>query len=682
MAYHKVIGIDLGTTYSAVAAYDKDEYEPKILPNEAGHESVPSVVSFIQNAANSEACAVVGRIAKENFVKAPDDTIMEVKRSMGEVLTKESCAALGLDESEAGHPLYVRCNQTKYLPQEISALVLMEMKRIAETNIGERINDAVITVPAYFTEQQKKATKEAAMLAGLRPLQLVPEPTAAAISYGLSNFEDGKKTYLVYDLGGGTFDVSIITVEDTIITVVATSGNAHLGGADFDNRIVAWAVEKLEGEGVKVKDDPVRKAQLKIHAETLKKGVSAADEAVANLPEFSTGTPVSITLKRTEFEGMINDLLDMTLTNVEDAIRIAGSKDPTITKETIDAILLVGGSSKIPMVKEKLLTYFGRDEDFVRSDLNPDTVVAKGAAILGNKMVPGKGDFDIHETNIIAVANDDPDLEDLPDIWGITEHSLGVGVHDRASGQEVVQKLIHQATNIPTSVTKDDYMNTGPGDRINVNIYQGEGKYPYENVLIGTLVIDGLEPKPAGEHRFSVTFTLDANGLLYVKVVHINENKVYEDKLMQSTGVGGTMAMEMKRGNLLQLFNAGIGVALPKQPAAQPAPESAPQPAAQPEKAPEAEKPETTAPAPEQPAKEPSGINMTEIPEDVAIDAEFSSINRRVKKLILAGNAPDELTAAYNEFAKAVMDGKEFDDIAALCDEMEDLYHDARNRSS
>lgn len=672
MAYHKVIGIDLGTTYSAVAAYDKDEYEPKILPNEAGHESVPSVVSFIQSAANGEACVVVGKIAKENFVKAPDDTIMEVKRSMGEVLTEDACERLGLDKSEAGKPLYVRCNQTKYLPQEISALVLMEMKRIAEMNIGESIHDAVITVPAYFTEQQKKATKEAAMLAGLRPLQLVPEPTAAAISYGLSNYEDGKKTYLVYDLGGGTFDVSIITVEDTIITVVATSGNAHLGGADFDNRIVAWAIDRLKEKGVDVKDDAVRKAQLKIHAEMLKKGVSAAEEAVANLPEFNAENPVSITLKRAEFEGMISDLLDMTLTNVEDAIRIAGAKDQTITKETIDAILLVGGSSKIPLVKEKLLTYFGRDEDFIRSDLNPDTVVAKGAAILGNKMVPGKGDFDIHETNIIAVANNDPDQEDLPDIWGITEHSLGIGVRDR-SGQEVVQKLIHQATNIPASVTKDDYMNPGPVDRINVNIYQGEGQYPYENVLIGTLVIDGLEPRPAGEHRFSVTFSLDANGLLYVKILHINENKVYEDKLMQSTGVGGTMAMEVKRGNLLKLFNAGIGVALPKQPAAKPAP--------QPEKAPEAEA-KREAPAPEPQAAKPSGIAMTEIPEDVSIDGEFSSINRRVKKLILAGNASNELIAAYNEFAKAVMDGKDFDDIAAVCDEMEDLYHDARNRPS
>ncbi len=675
MAYHKVIGIDLGTTYSAVATYDKDEYEPKILPNEAGDESVPSVVSFMQNAANNETCVVVGKIAKENFVKAPDDTIMEVKRSMGEVLTKESCEKLGLSESEAGMPLYVSCNKTKYLPQEISALVLMEMKRIAETNIGESIHDAVITVPAYFTEQQKKATKEAAMLAGLRPLQLVPEPTAAAISYGLSNFEDGKKTYLVYDLGGGTFDVSIITVEDTVITVVATSGNAHLGGADFDNRVVDWAIEKLEKNGVEIKNNPVRKAQLKIHAEMLKKGVSVADEAVANLPEFSTETQESITLKRTEFEELISDLLDMTLTNVEDAIRIAGTKDETITKETIDAILLVGGSSKIPLVKEKLLTYFGRDEDFVRSDLNPDTVVAKGAAILGNKMVPGKGDFDIHETNIIAVANDDPDLEDLPDIWGITEHSLGVGVQDQTTNQEVVQKLIHQATNIPTSVTKDDYTNPGPVDKIPVNIYQGEGKYPYENVLIGTLVIDGLDPKPRGEHRFSVTFSLDANGLLYVKILHINENKVYEDKLMQATGVGGTMAMELKRGNLLKLFNAGIGVVLPKQ--------SAPQSAPQPDNAPEAEKPQdAAAPAAEQPAAKPTGITMTELPEDVVLDPEFAGVNRRVKKLILAGNAPDELIAAYNEFAKAVMEGKDFDDIAAASDEMEDLYHDARNRTS
>lgn len=382
---HPVIGIDLGTTYSAVAVYDTFTTQAEVIMNsdDPGRETVPSVVAYNPQTGG----VIVGTHAKRNLPNDPANTVIEIKREMGEVFTKQLLLKYDpqgegkfrprdFEAGFEGDPVHVRFAGEWYRPQEISAFILMKMKAIAEAELGGEVRDAVVTVPAYFTESQKAATKEAALLAGLYPRQILPEPTAAAICYGLDQYEPVRKIYLVYDLGGGTFDVSIIAVEQDKIDVLATSGDRRLGGGDFDDAITGWALDELRvNHGINGVTPEVR-ATIKSRAEATKIALSTYETAnlpVGDLLPASAGL-AGLSLTREKFEELIDSrYLLPSLIKVEDALAFA-KEAKGLDRDAIDAILLVGGSSKIPKVRERLLDYFKKDDSFVRDDLNPDTV--------------------------------------------------------------------------------------------------------------------------------------------------------------------------------------------------------------------------------------------------------------------------------------------------------------------
>lgn len=547
---HKVIGIDLGTTYSALAVYDTYNEEAILIPDrsEGGEmETIPSVVSLDSSNLHR---IIVGYPAKRNIAIRPEETIIEIKREMGELFSQETLQKFNLlGRRHVGEPVEVFFAGTWFYPQEISAFILMKIKDIAQREIGEEIRDAVITVPAYFTERQKKATEEAALLAGLYPRQLIPEPTAAAICYGVDKGEDEKKTYLVYDLGGGTFDVSIIQVEGESIEVISTSGDPRLGGGDFDDAITKWAIGELAKQGVNAQD-LVARARIKERAEQAKIALSSFPSTVLDLSFLNPHNPPNLQITRELFEQLIQNDLNKTKTFIDIALNNAETQRG-VKREDVNAILLVGGSSKIPFIKKMLLDYFGKEENFVSSEVNPDSVVARGAALMAYRFAQTPPPFDIKKRKESSLMNVDAD--DGVEVHLITEHSLGVGIQG-----DLVSRIIEQGTRIPIEEKQGGYTNNGPTDNIPVAVYQGEGKYTYENTLIGILNIGPMEPKPAGYHQFEVVFKLDVNGLLSMTLVHVNEGKTYEAKFDQKTGVGGDDQLVIRRNKLLNLYGPGI----------------------------------------------------------------------------------------------------------------------------
>lgn len=670
---HRVIGIDLGTTYSAVAVMDKYNEQAKIIKDklEGDDHSTPSVVSLNRRLNK----AIVGKPAKQNLAVDEENTIIEIKREMGEEFRPET-----LDKFKAhgsfreGEAIKARFADQWLLPQEISAFILMKMKEIAETEIGEEIRDAVISVPAYFTEKQKKATKEAALLAGLYPRQLIPEPTAAAICYSMDKNEEERNRYLVFDLGGGTFDVSIIEVEGDKIDVIATSGDPRLGGGDFDDLVTQWAVEELlNHHNIDVRSNTAAKAQIKLHAERAKIRLSTHTSTALSMVELNPQQPPTLTLERIKFEELIDKILKKSLSYVEIALKAAKEKKG-VEMEEIDAIILVGGSSKIPKVREMLLSYFGKDEKFVRSEINPDEVVARGAAILAFSFAPTQPPFNIDRQDESTLMN--VDAIDQPNVYHITEHSLGVEVQDKR-----FVKIVDQGTNIPIEVKKSDFTNAGPSNTINVNVYQGEGEYVYENTLIGNVELGPMEPKPAGFHQFEVTFKLDENGLLYTTIHHLNENQSYPKEFKHKTGVGGDKALQAMHNKLQQLFakreELTDDTVRPTTPEAETAPPLPPQPSST--------STPVSATGPPQPAtaEQATGATATSEPTPgqsehivettVDVPAEYRSLIRRTKKQLL--KKPDaELLTALNTFIIALNEGKSEDELINLNDELEDAY--------
>jgi molecular chaperone DnaK (HSP70) len=543
--WHKVIGIDLGTTYSAVAAYNLHKGQVEIIknPESDNPETTPSVVSLHPTAYK----AFVGSAAKRNLAQYPADTIIEVKREMGEDFRPETLVKFNAHGTfNQGDPVKVRFgNRDWMLPQEISAFTLMKMKEIAEREIGEEIRDAVVTVPAYFKEKQKKATEEAALLAGLYPRQLIPEPTAAAICYGVESGSDERKLYLVYDLGGGTFDVSIIEVQGSKLEVIATAGDPRLGGGDFDDAITRWTVGELARAGINVASERAILAKIKDKAEMAKIGLSLAETSRLDLTFLKHPTLTSLELSRPVFIGLIEPLLTKSLASVNEALELAKGKG--VDRSHIDAILLVGGSSKIPRVKQLLLDFFQKDESFVQGDLNVDTVVARGAAMMAHRFGPSPAPFDIRQRKQQAqLMNAEAEVQD---VRMITEHSLGI---DTDGGRFAM--IVQRGTNIPIKVRREGFTNGGPAPTIPVGVFQGEDKSVYNNTLIGTLNIGPMEPRPPGFHQFAVEFNLDINGLLTMVVHHLNENKSYQAKFDQKTGVGGDDALIAMRAKLLDRY--------------------------------------------------------------------------------------------------------------------------------
>ncbi|MBP5799697.1 MAG: molecular chaperone DnaK, partial [Prevotella sp.] len=509
----KIIGIDLGTTNSCVAVFEGNE--PVVIANSEGKRTTPSVVGFVENGERK-----IGDPAKRQAITNPKNTVYSIKRFMGEnwQQTEKEIARVPYSVvNEGGYPR-VDINGRKYTPQEISAMVLQKMKKTAEDYIGQEVTDAVITVPAYFSDSQRQATKEAGQIAGLNVKRIVNEPTAAALAYGVDKANKDMKI-AVFDLGGGTFDISILEFGGGVFEVLSTNGDTHLGGDDFDQVIIDWLVQEFKNdEGANLKDDPMAMQRLKEAAEKAKIELSSSTSTEINLPYIMPvgGVPKHLvkTLTRAKFEQLAHDLIQACLAPCQKAIA-----DAKLTTADIDEVILVGGSSRIPAVQTLVKNYFGKEPS---KGVNPDEVVAVGAAIQG------------------AILNKEGGVGDIV-LLDVTPLTLGI---ETLGG--VMTKLIEANTTIPCK--KSETFSTAADNQTEVTIHvlQGERPMAAQNKSIGQFNLTGIAPARRGIPQIEVTFDIDANGILKVSAKDKATGKEQAIRIEASSGLSQDEINRMK----------------------------------------------------------------------------------------------------------------------------------------
>ena len=497
----KIIGIDLGTTNSCVSVMEGGK--PVVITNSEGNRTTPSIVAF-----TNKGEVLVGQPAKNQMVTNPENTIFSIKRFMGNTYNEvtEERSRMPYTVLEEDGKVKIKTLEGKFTPQEISARILQKMKQTAEEYLGETVTDAIITVPAYFNDSQRQSTKDAGRIAGLNVLRIINEPTAAALAYGIEKKKDEK--IAVYDLGGGTFDISILELADGLFEVKSTNGDTHLGGDDFDHAVIDWLISEFKKEqGIDLNNDKMALQRLKEAAEKAKKELSSSLQTDINLPYLTADASgpkhLNVSLSRSKFEELIRDLVEKTRIPCEKAIQDAG-----LTLNDIDEVILVGGSTRIPLVQETVKNIFNKEPN---KSVNPDEAVAMGASVQGGII---KGD--------------------VKDVLLLDVTPLSLGIETEGS---VMTVLINRNTTIPTH--KNQVFSTAADNQpsVTIRVLQGERKMANDNRELGRFDLVGIPPAPRGVPQIDVSFDIDANGIVHVSAKDLGTGKEQKIRIESSSGL-------------------------------------------------------------------------------------------------------------------------------------------------